>query len=124
MSPVAEPADHALGRSHGGLSTKAHLAMEQRREPLATVLRPGQAADSPQFTTVLGRIRVPDAQLLGMAYWVRPGALFEFGRRHGEPFARLGVGDLAGGQAPLELSGDFGHALSRLCRRLLGDRTV
>jgi transposase len=35
--PVGEPADHALGRSRGGLSTKVH----------------------PQFTTVLGRIRVP-----------------------------------------------------------------
>jgi transposase len=57
--PVGEPADHALGRSRGGLSTKVHLACEQRRKPLATVLTPGQAADSPQFTTVLGRIRVP-----------------------------------------------------------------
>src|ERR671920_2147103 len=29
------------------------------RKTLATALTPGQAADSPQFTTVLGRIRVP-----------------------------------------------------------------
>jgi transposase len=57
--PVGEPADHALGRSRGGLSTKVHLAVEQGRKPLATALTPGQAADSPQFTTVLGRIRVP-----------------------------------------------------------------
>jgi transposase len=57
--PVGEPADHALGRSRGGLSTKVHLASEQRRKTLATVLTPGQSADSPQFTTVLGRIRVP-----------------------------------------------------------------
>jgi transposase len=57
--PVGEPADHALGRSRGGLSTKVHLASEQRRKTLATVLTAGQAADSPQFTTVLGRIRVP-----------------------------------------------------------------
>jgi transposase len=57
--PVGEPADHALGRSRGGLSTKVHLAVEQRRKTLATVLTGGQAADSPQFTTVLGRIRVP-----------------------------------------------------------------
>jgi transposase len=57
--PAGEPADHALGRSRGGLSTKVHLAVEQRRKTLATVLTGGQAADSPQFTTVLGRIRVP-----------------------------------------------------------------
>jgi transposase len=57
--PVGEPADHALGRSRGGLSTKVHLAVEQRRKTLAVQLTPGQAADSPQFTTVLSRIRVP-----------------------------------------------------------------
>ncbi len=57
--PVGEPADHALGRSRGGLSTKVHLAVEQGRKTLASALTPGQAADSPQFTTVLGRIRVP-----------------------------------------------------------------
>jgi len=57
--PVGEPADHALGRSRGGLSTKVHLASEQGRKTLATTLTAGQAADSPQFTTVLGRIRVP-----------------------------------------------------------------
>jgi transposase len=57
--PVGEPADHALGRSRGGLSTKVHRAREQGRKTLATTLTAGQAADSPQFTTVLGRIRVP-----------------------------------------------------------------
>jgi len=57
--PAGEPLDHALGRSRGGLSTKVHLAVEQGRKTLATVLTAGQAADSPQFTTVLGRIRVP-----------------------------------------------------------------
>jgi transposase len=57
--PAGEPADHALGRSRGGLSTKVHLASEQGRKTLAMILTPGQAADSPQFTAVLGRIRVP-----------------------------------------------------------------
>ena len=57
--PVGEPADHALGRSRGGLTTKVHLASEQGRKTLATVLTGGQAADSPQFSTVLDRIRVP-----------------------------------------------------------------
>jgi transposase len=54
-----EPDDHALGRSRGGLTTKLHLACEQQFKPLAVVLTPGQAGDSPQFTTVLDQIRVP-----------------------------------------------------------------
>jgi transposase len=57
--PVGEPADHALGRSRGGLSTKVHRASEQGRKTLATTLTPGQAADGPEFVPVLHRIRVP-----------------------------------------------------------------
>ena len=57
--PVGEPADHALGRSRGGLSMKVHLASEQGRKTRATTLTPGQAADSPPFVPVLSRIRVP-----------------------------------------------------------------
>ncbi|BDB63289.1 IS5 family transposase [Rhodococcus sp. RDE2] len=54
-----EPADHALGRSRGGWTTKLHLACEQHRRPLALVLTAGQHGDSPQFTAVLDAIRVP-----------------------------------------------------------------
>ncbi|MDY7091265.1 MAG: IS5 family transposase [Actinomycetota bacterium] len=54
-----EPADHALGRSRGGLTTKLHLACEQGRKVLAFVVTGGQRGDSPQLVTVLGRIRVP-----------------------------------------------------------------
>ncbi|GAB2744444.1 hypothetical protein GCM10027072_45460 [Streptomyces bullii] len=31
--PVVEPADHGLGRSRGGLTTKIHLAVEQGQKP-------------------------------------------------------------------------------------------
>lgn len=54
-----EPAHHGLGRSRGGLTTKLHLAVEQRQKPMSIVITPGQWGDSPQFQTVLGRIRVP-----------------------------------------------------------------
>ena len=37
----------ALGRSRGGLTSKARLAADRRGRPLAFVLTPGQAADSP-----------------------------------------------------------------------------
>ncbi|WP_431883090.1 IS5 family transposase [Micromonospora gifhornensis] len=54
-----EPADHALGRSRGGLTTKLHLGCEQGQKPLSIVLTAGQRGDSPQFIPVLEGIRVP-----------------------------------------------------------------
>ena len=56
---VAEPGDHGLGRSRGGLTTKVHLACEQRQKPLSVVITAGQRGDSPQFQAVLEGIRVP-----------------------------------------------------------------
>ena len=58
---MTEPADHALGRSRGGLTTKLHLSCEQGQKPLSIVLTAGQRGDSPQFTAVLEGIRVPRA---------------------------------------------------------------
>ena len=57
--PGAEPADHGLGRSRGGLSTKIHLSCEQRQKPLSIVITAGQRGDSPQFAAVLEGIAVP-----------------------------------------------------------------
>lgn len=54
-----EPADHALGRSRGGWTTKTHLACEQGRKVLSLLLTAGQRADCPQFTAVLEAISVP-----------------------------------------------------------------
>ena len=47
-----------LGRSRGGLTSNIHLAADRRCRPLAFVLTPGQAGDSPQFVPVLERIKV------------------------------------------------------------------
>ena len=57
--PGAEPADHGLGRSRGGLTTKIHLACEQGRGPMSVLITAGQRADCPQFIPVLERVRVP-----------------------------------------------------------------
>ncbi|WP_443033933.1 IS5 family transposase [Streptomyces sp. AD681] len=54
----AEPDDHALGRSRGGLSTKVHLASDSRARPLALRVTAGQAGDAPAFETVMASIRV------------------------------------------------------------------
>jgi transposase len=45
--PGDEPAEHGLGRSRGGPSTKIHLACEQGRKPLSIALTAGQAGESP-----------------------------------------------------------------------------
>ena len=57
--PIGEPADHGLGRSRGGLTSKLHLAVEQGQKMLALVITAGQRGDSPQFALVLSCIRVP-----------------------------------------------------------------
>ncbi|WP_435844952.1 IS5 family transposase [Streptomyces coeruleorubidus] len=57
--PAPASADHALGRSRGGLSTKVHLAADGRARPLAFTVTAGQAGDAPAFETVMSRIRVP-----------------------------------------------------------------
>lgn len=65
-----EHADHALGRSRGGWTTKLHLATEQGQKPLSVVVTAGHRGDSPQFQVVLGRIRV--ARLAGGRSRSRP----------------------------------------------------
>src|SRR5699024_10202143 len=53
-----EPADHALGRSRGGFSTKIQLVCQQGRYVLSYLLTPGQVGDAPQMSAVIDRIRV------------------------------------------------------------------
>lgn len=54
-----EPDDHGLGCSRGGLTTKLHLAVEQRQKTQSLLVTAGQWHDSPQFQPVLDAIRVP-----------------------------------------------------------------
>jgi transposase len=59
-APVpGEPADHALGRSRGGWTTKIHLAADADQTVLGLKLTAGQRGDSPQFAPVLEAISVP-----------------------------------------------------------------
>jgi transposase len=55
----AESADHALGRSRGGLTTRAHLSVDRCGRPLSVLLTPGQAPDNPLLIPVLEAIAVP-----------------------------------------------------------------
>lgn len=54
-----EPADHGLGRSRGGWTSKLHLACDKDCRVLSVLVTAGQAGDSPQFTAVLDGIEVP-----------------------------------------------------------------
>jgi transposase len=56
---ICHPADEALGRSRGGLTTKVHLACDGRGRPLSIVITPGHRHDSTQLAPVLDGIRVP-----------------------------------------------------------------
>ncbi|MFD9530064.1 hypothetical protein [Streptomyces goshikiensis] len=58
-SLAGEPADHDLGRSRNGLTTTIHPAADGRCRPLAFVLTPGHAGDTPAFTQTMARSRVP-----------------------------------------------------------------
>jgi putative transposase len=76
---IVEPADHEVGRSRGGLSTKIHHVCDGRGRPIVLLLGPGQGGDSPMFPHLLDAIRVhragpgrprtrPDRVLAGKAY--------------------------------------------------------
>lgn len=58
-NPLTEPADHGIGRSRGGLSTKIHHACDGKGRPLAFLIGPGQGSDSRMFAPVINTISVP-----------------------------------------------------------------
>jgi transposase len=54
-----EPADHGVGRSRGGLSTKIHQLCDGQGLPLVVLIGPGHAHDSPMFSALMDQLRVP-----------------------------------------------------------------
>lgn len=54
-----EPADHAIGRSRGGLTTKIHHLCDGKMRPLVMLIGPGQGGDSPMFPHLLDALSVP-----------------------------------------------------------------
>ncbi|WP_235840418.1 IS5 family transposase [Corynebacterium yudongzhengii] len=56
---MAEPPDHAVGRSRGGLSTKIHALVDGHGLPLTIILTAGQRGDCPVLIPLLERLRVP-----------------------------------------------------------------
>ena len=60
-----EPADHALGRSRGGLTSKFHLACEQEQKPLAIIVTAGHRHDSPSSPWCWARSGFPGPAAAG-----------------------------------------------------------
>jgi transposase len=59
LAGEAEPLDHALGRSRGGLSCKIHQLVDGRGRPLVIAVTAGQAGDSPMLKHLLDGLTVP-----------------------------------------------------------------
>ncbi len=53
-----EPADHAVGRSRGGLSTKIHQLCDGAGLPLVMLIGPGQGGDSPMLSHLLAALKI------------------------------------------------------------------
>lgn len=54
---IAEPDDHAIGRSRGGLTTKIHALITIDIRPVALGLSPGQAHDNPHLVPLLNTLK-------------------------------------------------------------------
>lgn len=55
-----EPADHALGRSRGGWTTKIHALTDQLCSPVTLLLSAGQDGDNPMLIPVLDAHQADD----------------------------------------------------------------
>ncbi len=55
---IGEPADHAIGRSRGGLTTKVHALTDGAGRVLVVLLTGGNVHDSPMFAQLMAGLRV------------------------------------------------------------------
>src|SRR5207237_7559700 len=63
-----QPADHALGRSRGGFTTKIHLLCDRHGHPLHVHLTPGQTHESKALTTLLEEVDIVDQSDVPIVY--------------------------------------------------------
>lgn len=58
MNLFDEPADHAIGRSRRGLSTKIHALVDGNGRPLVLLVAPGQGGDAPMFPHLMSHLTI------------------------------------------------------------------
>jgi putative transposase len=81
---IAEPADHAIGRSRGGLTTKVHALADAGIRPVALLLSAGQAGDNPRLVPLLDALACGGhrpAHLLADKAYSHPSTRRELRRR-------------------------------------------
>jgi len=81
---IPEPADHAIGRSRGGLTTKVHALADAGIRPVALLLSAGQAGDNPRLVPLLdalARSGHRPAHLLADKAYSHPSTRRELRRR-------------------------------------------
>lgn len=61
MNLYDEPADHAIGRSRGGLTTKIHALVDGNGRPLVLLVAPGQGGDAPMFPHLMSHLSIDRA---------------------------------------------------------------
>jgi putative transposase len=81
---IPEPADHAIGRSRGGLTTKVHALADAGIRPVALLLSAGQAGDNPRLVPLLDALAQAGhrpAHLLADRAYSHPSTRQELRRR-------------------------------------------
>jgi hypothetical protein len=71
-APFTEPADHGLGRSRGGFTSKVHIVCDSNGTILAAWVTAGQRHESQAFEGVRGRAKRP--RKAGRPCWPDLGA--------------------------------------------------
>ena len=82
---IREPADHAIGRSRGGLTTKVHALADAGIRPVALLLSAGQAGVNPRLVPLLDALAQAGhrpAHLLADRAYSHPSTRRELRRRH------------------------------------------
>ena len=113
-NPRVEPADHGLGHSRGGWSTKSHVAVDPSGHLRSVVVTPGQAGENPRLLDVLDTTGARVCRVVADKAYSHPSTRAEMRRRRiqvtiperDDQIARRKAKGSAGGRPP-----DFDQAI-------------
>ena len=80
-NPRVEPADHGLGHSRGGWSTKSHVAVDPSGHLRSVVVTPGQAGENPRLLDVLDTTGAKVCRVVADKAYSHPSTRAEMRRR-------------------------------------------
>lgn len=76
-----EPADHGLGHSRGGWSTKSHVAVDPFGRLRSVIVTPGQAGENPRLIDVLDTTGAKVCRVVADKAYSHPSTRAEMRRR-------------------------------------------